>query len=452
MTGNDSRDDAFKKGMIFATAGPSEDRTGFHLGQHSPSPNATPRQPRRPHGHGDRAAPRHGLCPRALRYHHQGRRPSIQDLDTTSPETRRSPTKETSGKVPPFALLGDPQRRDPIGRPKLASTDPSCSPERETSSVLLHRQGDEVSPAAPCARQARSCCIGRGTSSVLQHRGTRRAVDRSWERTNPLMGVTPERRGDGVKAETSRPQTSRRWRSRPLSRTDPSSYRGAATTPGGHHRDLPTPPPTAGAVATPGRCPTRAACRKTRIRSGRHAPTCTSTSAPPTPTERRRRPSHGRREGVHRDPPAAARDRSWTTAATRRVAPGAPPAARQQKQAAPQHRQSSSPPRQSALRPSLPQPEPADKGIWTEGADPSISASPAVHPSAQPPPLHWQAAPPARPPGSPPRRPARATRPCQAVASAPRATGEGGQKTPPPPMPIGLRPAVPSGGGEEERR
>ena len=109
-TGSESRGDAFKKGTIFTAAGPSEDRTGFHLGQHSPPPNATPRQPRRPYDHGDRAAPRHGFCPRAPRNHHQGRRPSIQDLDTTSPETRRTPTKETSGKVPPFAPLGDPQR------------------------------------------------------------------------------------------------------------------------------------------------------------------------------------------------------------------------------------------------------------------------------------------------------------------------------------------------------
>ena len=177
MTGNESRDDAFKKGTIFAAAGPSEDRAGFHLGQHSPPPNATPRQPRRPHDHGDRAAPRHGLCPRAPRnHHHQGRRPSIQDLDTTSPETRRTPTKETSGKVPPFAPLGNPQRRDPIGRPELASTDPSCCPKRETSSVLQHREGDEVSPAAPCARRARSCCIVRETSSVLRHR----ARDERW--------------------------------------------------------------------------------------------------------------------------------------------------------------------------------------------------------------------------------------------------------------------------------
>ena len=151
MTGNESRDDAFKKGTIFAAAGPSEDRAGFHLGQYSAPPSATPRQPRRPHDHGDRAAPRHGLCPRAPRNHHQGRRPSIQDLDTTSPETRRTPTKGTSGKVPPFAPLDNPQRRDPKGRPELASTDPSCCPKRETSSVLQHREGDEVSPAAPCA-------------------------------------------------------------------------------------------------------------------------------------------------------------------------------------------------------------------------------------------------------------------------------------------------------------
>ena len=76
--------------------------------------------------------------------------------------------KETSGKVPPFAPLGDPQRRDPIGRPELASTDPSCCPKRETSSVLQQREGDEVSPAASCARRARSCSTGRETSGGPQ--------------------------------------------------------------------------------------------------------------------------------------------------------------------------------------------------------------------------------------------------------------------------------------------
>ena len=170
MTGNESRDDAFKKGTIFAAAGPSKDRTGFHLGQHSPPPNAAPRQPRRPHGHGDRAAPRHGLCPRAPRYHHQGRRNGIQDLDTTSPKTHRNPNERDERKVPPFAPPGSPRRQDPIGWPELASTDPSCCPERETSSVLLHHARDELDPAAPGARQA---------------------VDRSWERTSPLMGVAP---------------------------------------------------------------------------------------------------------------------------------------------------------------------------------------------------------------------------------------------------------------------
>ena len=168
MTGNESRDDAFKKGTIFAAAGPSEDRAGFHLGQQSSPPNATTRQPRRPHDHDDRAAPRHGLCPRAPRnHHHQGRRPSIQDLDITSPVTRRTP---------PFAPLGDHQRRDPIGRPELVSTDPSCCPKREMSSVLQQREGGEVSPAASCARRARSCCIVRETSSVLRHR----ARDERW--------------------------------------------------------------------------------------------------------------------------------------------------------------------------------------------------------------------------------------------------------------------------------
>ncbi|KAE8814631.1 hypothetical protein D1007_08159 [Hordeum vulgare] len=62
-TGSESRDDAFKKGASFAATGPSEERAGFHPGQHSPQPNATPRLPRRPHGRGNQVAPRHGLYP-----------------------------------------------------------------------------------------------------------------------------------------------------------------------------------------------------------------------------------------------------------------------------------------------------------------------------------------------------------------------------------------------------
>ena len=164
MTGNESRDDAFKKGMIFAAAGPSEDRAGFHLGQQSPPPNATPRQPRRPHDHDDRAAPRHGLCPRAPRNHHQGRRPGIQDLDTTSPETRRNPNERDERKGSTFRTPGRPPASRSKSRPKLAFTDLSCCPKREMSSVLQHREVDEVSPAAPCVRRAPSSRVGRGTS------------------------------------------------------------------------------------------------------------------------------------------------------------------------------------------------------------------------------------------------------------------------------------------------
>ncbi|EMS55764.1 hypothetical protein TRIUR3_03819 [Triticum urartu] len=42
-TGNESCDDAFKKGASFVAASPSEDRSGFHPGQHSPPPDATSR-------------------------------------------------------------------------------------------------------------------------------------------------------------------------------------------------------------------------------------------------------------------------------------------------------------------------------------------------------------------------------------------------------------------------
>ena len=102
--------------------------------------------------------------------------PASKTLTPPHPRPAATPTKETSEKVPPFAPLGDPQRRDPIGRPELASIRPSCCPVREASLVLQHRKGDEVSPAAPCARRAQSCCIVRETSSVLRHR----ARDERW--------------------------------------------------------------------------------------------------------------------------------------------------------------------------------------------------------------------------------------------------------------------------------
>ncbi|KAE8807104.1 hypothetical protein D1007_16648 [Hordeum vulgare] len=100
MTGSDGRDDAFKKEKSFAAVGAYVDRTDFHPGQYSPSPNATPEQPCRPHDHGHRAPPSHGLCPRAPRYHHQGRRPDIRDLDATSPITHRYPNQRDEWKGP----------------------------------------------------------------------------------------------------------------------------------------------------------------------------------------------------------------------------------------------------------------------------------------------------------------------------------------------------------------
>nr|XP_020200876.1 translation initiation factor IF-2-like [Aegilops tauschii subsp. strangulata] len=220
MTGNESRDDAFKKGTIFAAAGPSEDRAGFHLGQQSPPPNATPRQPRRPHDHGDWAAPRHELCPRASRnHHHQGRHPIIQDLDTTSPVTRRTPTKETSGKVSPFAPLDDPQRRDPIGRPELASTDPSCCPKRKMSSVLQQREGDEPAPPSPTAA---------ATAEVATGSPRRHEPDLAAQETPPSRAHArhpPSRSPRGEEGTTGRrPSPPRRHGARPQ-RHDPA--RGA---------------------------------------------------------------------------------------------------------------------------------------------------------------------------------------------------------------------------------
>uniref|UniRef100_A0A8R7U4R3 Uncharacterized protein n=1 Tax=Triticum urartu TaxID=4572 RepID=A0A8R7U4R3_TRIUA len=100
----DGRDDAFKKGTSFAAAAaPSVDRTGFHPGQYSPTPNATPRWTYRPHSHGHQAAPSHGLCPRAPRHHHQGRRPGIQDLNAASPATHRYPSQRDKWKGPAFS-------------------------------------------------------------------------------------------------------------------------------------------------------------------------------------------------------------------------------------------------------------------------------------------------------------------------------------------------------------
>ena len=211
MTGNESLDDAFKKGTIFAAAGPSEDRAGFHLGPQSPPLNATPRQPRRPHDHDDRAAPRHGLCPRAPRnHHHQGRRPSIQDLDTTSPVTRRYPNRRDEWKGPAFRTPGRPPAPRPNRPAKPGLHRPSCSPKRETSLVLMPgarrapsccRARDELRPAAPGARRAPSCSSGRETSEgpqlgegQPQDRSNARATRRwSYGRSGPTANEpTPE--------------------------------------------------------------------------------------------------------------------------------------------------------------------------------------------------------------------------------------------------------------------
>ena len=141
-TGSESHDDTFKKGTSFAVVGLFEDRTGFHPGQHSSPPNATPQLPRRPHGHGHRAAPSHGLCSKAQQYHHQGRRPGIQDLDTTSPEIRHYPSQRDERKGPTFHTPGQP---------------PTPRPNRPAKAVLhrlvlQHRARDELGPTAPCAK------------------------------------------------------------------------------------------------------------------------------------------------------------------------------------------------------------------------------------------------------------------------------------------------------------
>ena len=143
----------------FAAAGPSEDRAGFHPGHQSPPPNATPRQPCRPHGHGHQAAPSNGLRPRAPRSHHQGRRPGIQDLDTTSPETRHYPNQRDGWKGPTFITPGRP----PVPRPNRPANTGIHRP------VLQPRARDELGPPAPRGGRGQSCCTLRETSSVLLH-------------------------------------------------------------------------------------------------------------------------------------------------------------------------------------------------------------------------------------------------------------------------------------------
>src|SRR4051812_34770700 len=71
--------------------------------------------------------------------------PASKTSTPPHPPPSATPPKETSGKAPPLAPLSCLQRRDPIGRPKLASIGPSC-----------RRAQAELSPAA-----------GRKTSLVL---------------------------------------------------------------------------------------------------------------------------------------------------------------------------------------------------------------------------------------------------------------------------------------------
>nr|XP_040255284.1 basic proline-rich protein-like [Aegilops tauschii subsp. strangulata] len=134
---------------------------------------------------------------------------------------------------------------------------------RETSSVWPHRARDELGPAAP----------GHETSGGPQL-GEDQPIDGSSARA-------PRRWGEGRDGPTADKPTPEK---RPLLRTDPSSHREAATTPGGHHRDLPTPPPTTGAAVTPGRCPTRVARRPPSTGAAGHAPPePRAAGRPPTP-------------------------------------------------------------------------------------------------------------------------------------------------------------------------
>ena len=146
---DESRDDAFKKGTIFAAAGPSEERTGFHLGQHSPPPNATPRNHA---AHTAMETEQHQGTGSAQEHRATTTRaaaPASKTLTPPHPRPAATPTKETSGKDPPFIPLGSPQRQDPKGRPNWPPS---------------------TRPAAPGGRRARSCNTVRETRSVLLHR------------------------------------------------------------------------------------------------------------------------------------------------------------------------------------------------------------------------------------------------------------------------------------------
>ena len=150
---------------------------------------------------------------------HQATGPTHEHRDTTTraavpasntsmpphPPLTATPTKETSGKAPPFAPLSYPQRRDPIGRPKLASIGLSfCgAPDeldpvavRETSSILL--LGAIRARSCYRARHESDPATGSETSLVLLP-GARRARDHNWEMANPSMKIVPERRGGGIK-------------------------------------------------------------------------------------------------------------------------------------------------------------------------------------------------------------------------------------------------------------
>nr|XP_040249173.1 basic salivary proline-rich protein 4-like [Aegilops tauschii subsp. strangulata] len=213
-------------------------------------------------------------------HRHQGRRPGIQDLDTTAPETGLYPNQRDEQKRIRLCTPGPPPASRPNRSANTGIHRPILQPRaRDEIGPAAPWGRDEVSPAAPCARRARSCCTGRETSDGPQ-----------MGKGQPFEGSSAERRGDGEKAETVRLQTNQRRRSRPPPQADPPSHHGAAKPPWSRHDtgsppppDLHTSPPTAGTTATPGRCPTRVAWRAHSAGAAGHAP-------PPPRTAGRRPP------------------------------------------------------------------------------------------------------------------------------------------------------------------
>ena len=109
--------------------------------------------------------------PKSTVHRHQCRRPGIQDLDTTAPETRRDPNQRDEQKRIRLCTPGPPPASRPNRSANTGIHRPILQPgARDEIGPAAPWGEDEVSPAAPCARRARSGGTVRETSSVQLHR------------------------------------------------------------------------------------------------------------------------------------------------------------------------------------------------------------------------------------------------------------------------------------------